>query len=74
MHPDLTVNSYEAVHGLVEERIARSKRRRKIHHLMQGTRARKRFRRSVELGIRRGLTEQDLSSELCFTLHDQARN
>ncbi|MFC2077568.1 hypothetical protein ACFLTM_02020 [Candidatus Bipolaricaulota bacterium] len=74
MHPDLTINSYESVQGLVEERIARAKHRMKVHQLMQDARARKQFRRSVTQGLRRGLTGRDLSSELCFTLHGQACN
>jgi len=74
MLPNSTIYIFEAVQGLVEERVARTKRRALIHQAMQEKRARRQFRRSIAQSLRSGLSAQDLASELRLTLRTQARN
>jgi hypothetical protein len=74
MLPDTTIYVYEAMQGLVEERITRAKHRAKIHRLMQATRARKQFRRSVAQSLRQGLRGGDLASELRSVLRAESAN
>ncbi|MGB2983942.1 MAG: hypothetical protein WBC63_08810 [Candidatus Bipolaricaulia bacterium] len=74
MLPNSPIFIFEAMQSLVEERIARAQRRAEIHSLMQETRARKQFRRSIAHGLRKGLSEKDLAAELCSSLRTQARN
>ena len=74
MFPNTTFYVFDAVQGMVEERITRAKRRAKIHHMMRASRARKQFRRSIAHGLRNGLGEKDLAAELRSTLRIEARN
>lgn len=74
MFPDSTICIFEAVQGLIEERLARTKRRALIHGAMQGQRARRQFRRSIAHSLRSGLSAQELASELRSILRTQARN
>jgi hypothetical protein len=69
MLPTPTIFVYEAMQGLVDERVARAKRRREIHRLLSESKARKQFRRSVEQSLARGLGERDLTSELRSAIH-----
>jgi hypothetical protein len=74
MFPNTTIYVYEAVQGMVEERIARAKHRAKIQDMMRAARARKQFRRSIVHGLRSGLGGKDLAAELCSTLRTERRN
>jgi hypothetical protein len=74
MHPTPTIYIYEAMQGLVEERIAKAKRRNEIHSLMHETRARRQFRRSVVQGLRSGLGKADLTAELRSAIRQQSTN
>jgi hypothetical protein len=74
MLPNPTIYVYEAMQGLVEERIERTKRRCEIHRLMQQSRVRKQFRRSVAQGLQHGLGEKDLAAELRSALQSKTRN
>jgi hypothetical protein len=65
---------FEAGQCIVEERVARMTQRQAIHRAMQQERARKRFRRSIVLGLSRGLGAADLSAELGATLRTQLSN
>ena len=74
MFPNPTIYDYDAVQGMVEERIARTKRRSKIHRLMRETRARRQFRRSIAQGLRNGLAAKDFATELGLALRDETHN
>jgi hypothetical protein len=74
MLPNPVIYIYEAMQSLVEERIERTKRRCEIHRLMQESRARRQFRRSVAQGLQSGLGEKDLAAELRSALQSQTRN
>ena len=74
MFPNPTIYDYDAVQGMVDERIARAERRTKIHRLMKASRARRQFRRSVVHGLRNGLDAKDFAAELGFALRDQTHN
>jgi len=74
MLPAPTIYVYEAIQGLVDERVANVKRRRKIHRLMSESKARKQFRRSIARGLECGLDARDLASELRSTIHEQSSN
>jgi hypothetical protein len=64
MLPTTTIYMYDAIQGLVDERVARAKRHRLIHRVMSESKARKQFRLSVIQGLANGLGERDLASEL----------
>lgn len=74
MLPTPTIYVYEAIQGLVDERVARAKRDRLIHRLMSESRARKQFRLSVAQGLANGLGERDLAAELRSAIHGQSKN
>jgi len=74
MHPCPTIYLYEAMQGLVDERIARARRRSKIHRLIHESKTRKQFRRSVIQGLRSGLGRDDLVAELRSVAQRQSSN
>jgi len=74
MLPNPTIYIYEAVQGMVDERIERADRRARIHQLVKTSRARKQLRRSIAHSLRNGVDAQDIASEIRFRLRDEARN
>ena len=69
-----TIYMYEAIQGLVEERVDNTMRRRRIHNLMKETKVRKQFRRSIAQSLEQGLGARDLMSELHSTIQTQSCN
>jgi len=68
MQPTTVSFAYETSRSIVDEKIERVRRREEIDQLVQALRARSRFRQSILKGLNRGLTADDLSTELCTTL------
>ena len=56
--------TYGTAEAIVEERIWKAEARRQISRAMNDRRARDRFRRSIEQGLRHGLGLSDLRAEL----------
>jgi len=67
-----TIYVYEAIQGLVEERVENTMRRQRVHSLMKESKARKQFRRSIAQGLEQGLGVRDLMSELHSTIQTQS--
>jgi len=73
MQPTTVIYAYEAAQGIVEERIAQARKRDEIHRMMQESRARRQFHRTIVDSLRRGLGADDLAAELRTALRTTAQ-
>jgi len=65
---------YGTAEAIVKERIRKAEKHRRISRAMNHRRARDRFRRSIEKGLRHGLGLSDLRAELGTVLRTGARS